>query len=197
MILQSSTATEDAPSDPYQVIWDDDYYESSSWYNETNGLLKDFLDKVIQEESIFTLVDLANYLNTIKEEYQIVFFNSHFTNMFSDKKNNTLEEYNLIINKQIEILLKSYERHIKNNDYDKAAQAESIINRRIERLKELEADFNPYYELSINKIFEMLSKKDIEKYDLFELRNLIDSIIIFNNNMEKQLKDKKHLKVRN
>lgn len=197
MIVQNSIAIEDAPSDPYQINWDDDYYESSSWYNKTNGLLKEYIDRVIQEESIFALVDLANYLDKVKEEYKIIFFNSHFTNMFSDKKNYALEEYNLIINKQIETLLKSYERHIKNKDYDKAVQAEVIINRRIERLKELEADFNPYYDLSINKIFEMLSKKNIEKSDLVELKDLILSLIIFNDNFKNLTEEKKHSKFRN
>lgn len=140
--------------------------------------LQQLLRRIIDEESVLALIDYIYYLEEQKQIYQIIFYDTYFKN-FSEKKNNTLEDYNRIMKQQLDNIIKNYERYLKMNNYDKANEAKKIIDRRIASLEFLNNNFNVYYDLCINKGLEMLERKELIKEDISELLNLTNELINF------------------
>lgn len=140
--------------------------------------LQQLLRRIIEEESVLALIDYIYYLEEQKQIYQIMFYDTYFKN-FSEKKNNTLEDYNRIMRQQLDNIIKNYERYLKMNNYDKANEAKKIIDRRIASLEFLNNNFNVYYDLCINKGLEMLERKELIKEDISELLNLTNELINF------------------
>lgn len=164
------------------------------WQVEIYNKLQPLLKEIVEEKSVLALIDYINYLENTKEIYQVMFYNAYFKN-FSESKNNSLEDYILVMQHQLDIIVKSYERHLKLNNQVKAKEAKKNIDRRLASLEFLKKNYNIYYELCINKGLEMLGRKELISEDINELVKLTNSLFDYNN-LISQSKKTNYVRVR-
>ena len=148
--------------------------------NECEDLVKVIIDKYLEEivfeKNVRSLVDYIYYLEYLKNIYQEKFFAKYVRNNIQYAN---ISDYIMTLESQVDAITKRYERHLINNDLDNALLAKNMIERRKKSIIFLQNSYNSYFEECINKGLNMLEKKELVDEDIQELYDLTIKLLNF------------------